>query len=224
MGEIELLALLAFVYENRDVTTPPDADLQQASDMLQREGKIHLDVDTCKPIVVDTSSGDADVIVKAINKYRPRAAIDFRVSEPKDMDILSLLNVRSMSRYTYGGGFGTPIRFPRLHGGEVVVQGDVEIQTIIDAVAAAEFEALMSSFVVVSGTVLSCDNDSLDELMRSLRRKVQLNGDDGTFGMLLTGRSDHVAKYAREDVVRSWSIKCVASQGVVTVQVMNMLR
>lgn len=224
MEDLQLLALLAFVYENRAVTTPPDMELQKASDMLQKEGKIRLNIDTCKPIIVDTSSADADVIVEAINKYQPLAAIDFRVSEPKGMNKLSLLNVRGMSRYTYSGGFQTPFNLPRLHGGEIVVDGDVELQSIIDSVVASDFEALMSSFVVVSGTILSCNNESLDELMRCLRRKVQLNSDDTTFGMLLTGKSDHSSKYTREDVVRSWSIKCVASQGNITVEVMNTLR
>lgn len=224
MEELQLLTLLAFLYENRADTALSDEDLQKASYMLQKEGKIELNVDTCKPIRVDTSLGDTDVIVAAINKYRPLAPIDFRVSETKHMDILSLLNVRGMSRHTYSGGYSGPIRFPRLHGGEIVVEGDVEIQTIIDSVVASDFEALMTSFVVVSGTVLSCDNESLDELMRSLRRKLQLNSDDGTFGMLLTGNSDHVSKYTREDVVRSWGIKCVASQGRVTLHVMHLLR
>lgn len=224
MKELELLSLLTFMYENRADTVESDRDMREASEMLQEEGHITLKVDTCSPIKIDTSGEEMKVLVLAVNKYQPQTPIRFHVSEYKDMETMSLLNVRGMSRYTYSKSFAGPMRFPRLHGGEVLIEGDVEIQSITDSVAVSDFDALMTSFIVVSGTVLSCGNDSLEELMRSLRVRIQLSSDERMFGMLLVGESDHALKYEREDVVRTWSIRCTASQGKLTVQVMHLLR
>lgn len=224
MKEVDLLSVLVFLYENRSPSVPCDGDMRDLSEMLQKEGRVTLHVDTCKPVKIDTSEGEIDVLIEAINKYQPRPPISFHIAKYSDMGPMSRLSVRGISRYTYSKGFPEPMRFPRLHGGEVVIEGDVELQTITDSVDISEFDAIMTSFVVVSGTILSCTEEALDKLMRSLQVRLQLSSDDNAFGMLLVGGSDHSLKYTREDVVRCWSSKCTASQGKLSLQVSNVCR
>lgn len=224
MEDLELLSLLSFIYENRAHYVDTDQDMQDASEMLHKRGHMSSSVDTCKPMRIDTSKGDTDVLIHTMNKFQPQSPVTFNLAELRHMAIVGLLDIEGMSRYTYDKSFAGPMEFPRLHGGEVVVNGDVEIQSITDSVSISEFDSLMTSFVVINGTVLSCSADTLDALVRSLRRRIQLSCHDRMFGLLLVADSDHTLKYTREHTVRSWSIQCTASQGKLTLQVMNLLR
>lgn len=225
MKEVDLLSILVFLYENRSPHIPSDPDMQDASQMLQKEGRVTLDVDTCKPVKINTSDGDTEVIIEAMNKYQPQPPISFHVANFSDAEnIFNSLSVRGMSRYTYSSGFSGPMPFPRLHGGEVVVESDVELQTIVDSITVSDFDAVMTSFIVVSGTILSCTEEALNRLVRALQVRLQLSSDQNAFGMLLVGGSDHTLKYTREDIVRSWCIKCAASEGRLNLHVRNLVR
>jgi len=224
MREVDLLSILVFLYENRAQSAPVDQDMQEASEMLQREGRVTLHVDTCKPVKIDTSEGDIDVLIEAINLYQPQPPISFHVAKFADVESMSRLNVRGMSRYTYTSGFSRPMPFPALHGGEVVIESDVELGTIVDSINVSDVDAIMTSFVVVTGTILSCTEEALNKLLRSLQVRLQLSSDDRLFGMLLVGGSDHALKYTREDVVRSWSLSCTASEGKLNLQVKSVTR
>lgn len=223
MTELELLSLLVFLYENRQNKSQISEDMQQSSEMLQNGGHINLDVDTCRPVNVD-STDSLDVVISFINKYQPLPPLNLHAEKPANMQSISKLSTRGMARYTYTKSFPGPIPFPRLHGGEVVCEGDVEIQTIIQSVAVSDYDALMTSFCVCKGTIMSCTEHSLEELCRTLRKRIQLSSDDNAFGFLVVGASDHTLKYTREDHVRSWQVTCTASQGRLTLQVMHSLR
>lgn len=186
---------------------------------------MNLDVDTCRPVQVNVDSTDSlDVVISFINKYQPLPPLNLHADKPANMDSISKVNTRGMARHTYTKSFPGPIPFPRLHGGEVVCEGDVQIQTIIQSVAVSDYDALMTSFCVCKGTIISCTEDSLEELCRTLRRRIQLSSDENAFGFLIVGASDHTLKYTREDHVRSWQVTCAASQGRLTLQVMHSLR
>jgi len=121
MREVDLLSILVFLYENRAPSTPSNQDMEEASEMLQKEGRVNLHVDTCMPVKIDTSEGDTDVLIEAINHLQPQSPIRFHVAKSADVEALSRLNVRGISRYTYSSGFSEPLRFLALHGGEVVI-------------------------------------------------------------------------------------------------------
>ena len=225
MTDLELLSLLVFLYENRASTAPTSDDMQQSSDLLQKGGHINLDVDTCQAVNIDVESTDSlDVVIAFINEYQPVPPLNLHADKSANVDSISKLRTRGMSRHTYTKNFPGPMPFPRLHGGEVVCEGDVQVQTIIDSVAVSDYDALMTSFCVCKGTITDCTEQSLDELCGVLRRRVQLSSDDSTFGFLLDGASDHTLKYTRTDYVRSWQIVCEASRGRLTLQVMHSLR
>lgn len=224
MKEVDLLSILVFLYENRAPSAPTNQDMQEASEMLQKEGRVNLHVDTCMPVKIDTSEGDTDVLIEAINQYQPQSPIRFHIANSADVESISRLNARGISRYTYSSGFSEPLRFLALHGGEVVIESDVELETIINSIEVSSIDTIMTTFIVVSGTIRSCTEEALDRLMRSLQVKLQLSSDDRLFGMLLVGGSDHALKYTREDVVRSWSLSCTASGGKLHLQVTNITR
>ena len=225
MTDLELLSLLVFLYENRASTSPSSDDMQQSSDLLQKSGHINLDVDTCQPVNINAESTDSlDVVIAFINEYQPTPPLNLHVHKSANVDSISKLRTRGMSRYTYTNNSQGSIHFPRLHGGEVVCEGDVQMQTIIDSVTVSDYDALMTSFCVCKGTITDCTEQSLDELCSVLRRRVQLSSDDNAFGFLLDGASDHTLKYTRTDYVRSWQVVCEASRGRLTLQVIHSLR
>ena len=226
MSELELLSLLVFLYQNRSrASEETSAELEQASDMLLKSGHIRLDVDTCQPVRVDgASTNSLDAVISLINEYQPVSPLALHAATEEDMKSISRMSTRAIGRYTYSKSFTGPMPFPRLHGGEVVCDGDVQLQTILDSVSISEYSALMTSFCVISGRVLGCTEPSLDQLCRGLRRRLQLSSDDDAFGFLLVGDSDHTLKYTRDDFVRSWRIACTASKGKLKVQVIHSLR
>lgn len=225
MRDLELLSLIVFLYENRAPTAEDSEELQQASAMLQKSGHVHLDVDTCRPANIGgTSTQDLDMVVAVLNKFRPQVSLHLHAENESDVQSISRLQFRTFGRYRYSKAFAAPMPFPRMHGGELFCDGDVRLQTITDSVSISDYDALMTSFCVISGNILDCTETSLEKLCRALRRRIQLSSDDRSFGFLMVGGSDHTLKYTREDFVRAWRITCVASRGKLSLQAMHALR
>lgn len=225
MHDLELLSLVVFLYENRAPTAEASQELKEASEMLQKSGHVHLDVDTCRPVNIGgTSTLNLDMVVDVLNKYRPLVALHVHVQNEADVQSISRLHARTFGRYSYSKGFAAPMPFPRMHGGDLFCDGDVQLQTIIASVSISDYAALMTSFCVISGNILSCTEASLDELCRALRKRIQLSSDEHSFGFLIVGGSDHTLKYTREDFVRAWRITLTASKGRLRLQAMHALR
>lgn len=224
MDDLGFVSLVSFIFENKTTSTKADSEVQEASSMLRLGGHMTLDVDTCRPIHIDTASGDTSVLVSMLNKYQPQFPVTFSIKDLNGMKDISDLAVSAMSRYTYSKGFEGPMTFPSLHGGEVVVNGDVQIQSVIDSINSSPLTSVMTSFIVVNGTVISCDEASCLALVNSIKSRLQMTAKESMFGLLMVAQSDHTLKYYREETVRSWSIKCESSQGRLTFHVSNLLR
>lgn len=223
MTDLALLSLVSFIFENKTVKET-DSDLQQASRMLRDAGHMTLDVDTSRPIVVDTSAGYTSVLVSTLNKYQPEIAVSFHVADPAGAKELSELSVQGVSRHTYSKAFPSPLALPRLHGGELFLHGDVEAQSILDSINSSPFHAVMTSFVVIEGTVRSSTDQLFDAIVTSIKSKLQLTARESMFGFFLVASSDHSLKYHKDVTVRSWKITCTCSQGELVIRVFNVLR
>ncbi|CAM9156726.1 unnamed protein product [Ectocarpus sp. 8 AP-2014] len=225
MSDLELLSLIVFLYENRASTAEASQQLKEASAMLQKSGHVHLDVDTCTPVHIGGAcTPDLDMVITVLNKYRPLVNLHIHAAKEEGMQSISRLHARTFGRYSYTKGFAAAMPFPRMHGGELFCDGDVQLQTIVGSVLISDYSALMTSFCVISGNILSCTEACLDELCSTLRRRIQLSSDEHSFGFLLVGGSDHMLKYTREDFVRAWRITCTASKGKLRLQAMHALR
>ncbi len=222
MRDIDFLSLAVFIFEGR---TKGDSDpfLVEASAMLQGENKLSLDVDTCKPVVLNTSNDDIKELMYMINTYQPYHPLSFHVDAKDDENYIKDIDVKSGSRYSFSTSIDGPIAFPKFHGGEIIFNSDVNISSITESMRQSEFSSVMTSFVIIDGVVNSTEKE-IDELIDIIKSKISTGSSYDMFGLLISGKSNSDVMYNKVDFVREWEISCNVSSGTFVLYVKNSIR
>ena len=203
--DLVFMLFSAFIFERRTRQGIPSVDkyLADLSSWLTVNDKLKTDVDVCTPSTLDFDDADSPRVVDALNTYCPEFPLVLLFSKNSGTHVARRLTVRSPSTYSYRLVPGI-LDLPLLHGGKVVVEGDVSFDSVVDLLSSHKSEAFTTE-MEVSGTLVGCNSESVKKAMYHLRQSIYQLKDDELFGFSLSGSCSESFE-VDSVLVRKWRI------------------
>lgn len=185
--DLVFMLFSAFIFERRTRQGRPTVDkhLSDLSSWLTANDKLRTDVDVCTPCTLDFDDADSPRIVDALNTYCPEFPLVLLFSKNSGTHVARRLKTVSPSTYSYRLVPGI-LDLPLLHGGRVVVEGDVSFDSVVDLLSSQKSEAFTTE-MEVSGSLVGCNSESVKKAMYHLRTIVYQLNDEELFGFSLSG-------------------------------------
>lgn len=203
--DLVFMCFSAFIFERRTRQGIPSVDkhLADLSSWLTANDKLKTDVDLCTPSTLDFDDADSPRLVDALNTYCPEFPLVLLFSKNSGTHVARRLNIRSPSTYSYRLVPGI-LDLPLLHGGKVVVEGDVHFDSVVDLLSSQKSEAFTTE-MEVSGSLVGCNSESVKKAMYHLRQSIYEMMDEELYGFSLSGSCRE--SFEVESVfVRKWRI------------------
>ena len=185
--DLVFMLFSAFIFERRTRQGSPSLDkhLAELSSWLKANDKLKTDVDACTPSTLDFDDADSPRIVDALNTYSPEFPLVLLFSKNSGTHVARRLKTLSPSTYSYRLAPGI-LDLPFLHGGKVVVEGDVSFDSVVDLLS-RKTPQVFTTDVEVSGSLVGCNSESVKNAMYHLRQGIYERNDDELFGFSLCG-------------------------------------
>lgn len=165
MDDLDFLLLASHLFETR-IRTSCDEDsmgIDSIATWLRDSDKLRRYEDTDPKEDVTVPLGDPR-IMDLVNIYNPHSNIVFTIASESDALMIKRLRLQSSGRVTYRMVATDALKIPVLHGGRILVQGDVDGKHLSELVKRSPARTVMVTDIRVEGS--SDDFDS--ELRRSL--------------------------------------------------------
>ena len=202
--DLGFVLFLAFIFDKRTINYGGETDknLTELTSWLKTNKKINTDVEPCQPVHLSLSDADSPRLIDALNKYSPDFPISMVLDDSSHAYITKRLNIWSPSIYSYQSG--SSIDIPLFHGGKINVIGDVNFDSIVDLINSQNVLSFTTE-INVSGTLIGCDNESVNLAVKHLRDGIYDMLDENIHGFVVRGvcNSSVFVKTVR---VRNWVI------------------
>lgn len=188
MDDLDFLLLASHLFETR-VRTSCDEDslgIGAIATWLRDIGKLRRYEDTDPEEDVTIPLGDPRVM-DMVNIYNPCVNMVFNIESDPDALIIKRLRLQSSSRVTYRMvNPDIALKIPVLHGGRIIVQGDLDIKHLVDLVKRSPVKTVMATDIQIEGSRTSLDAELRRSLTDTLVNIIYNTEDADMFGFSMT--------------------------------------
>ena len=182
-SDLEFLQISCFLYKFRMNNKVQDILIEDLSRWLQSKGKLNTRVGFDKPVVITSASPNFSKILDVVNIYSPNFPMLISIKSEKNKSVRKL-DFKSDSTVIYQGK--SLVTIPCFHGGEIVVNGQVDGLDIYELVKVSNPSLVFKTsneaeFIVV-------DQERVTKILDELCAIIERSEDEDLFQFSLKAR------------------------------------
>ena len=225
MNDLDFLLLSKHIFENKSVEYPFCSQMVHVRDWLNSIDPDHLEnknFNREKEIVIDLKLEDMDRVIDLLNTCNPSIGIKIIVNDSNDNLISKRLNVTSHSLLTFDVDEELVFKPGRIHGGELIINGNVDSTDLLSVLKAAPVSVLMRTSIKINGFVTN-SKSFCETLFEFLTEVVQKTNDIHNFSIFISGNTvmpaipvkNEFSDSIKTKIIRNWEIISVCkSNGI----------
>ena len=201
-SDLEFLLLSSHIYQSRDKNLCINSsDLPTLTKWLKDTNRLRelKDIDPEDDIEITFENPR---VIDLLNKCNPSINIKFEIESDEDMLILKRLKIKNSSHITYVSE-EIPVSIPILHGGNILVTGDVNGDDLLHLIKNTSSSILMTTRIFIDGFM---EEDIVREIMDRMIDIVYKKDDSDIFGFSLSYHSNS-GMVNQKKVIRGWIIE-----------------
>ena len=201
-SDLEFLLLSSHIYQSRDKNLSLDSsDLPTLTKWLKDTNRLRelKDIDPEDDIEI---SFENPRLIDLLNKCNPSINIKFDIKSDDDMLILNRLKIKNSRKITYVSE-DLPVSIPVLHGGNILVTGDVNGDDLLHLINNTSSDILMTTRIFIDGFM---EENIVSDVMDRMIDIVYKTDDSDIFGFSLSFHSDS-GMVNKKKIIRGWTIE-----------------
>jgi len=201
-SDLEFLLLSSHIYQSRDKNLSLDSsDLPTLTKWLKDTNRLRelKDIDPEDDIEI---SFENPRLIDLLNKCNPSINIKFDIKSDDDMLILNRLKIKNSRKITYVSE-DLPVSIPVLHGGNILVTGDVNGDDLLHLINNTSSDILMTTRIFIDGVM---EENIVSDVMDRMIDIVYKTDDSDIFGFSLSFHSDS-GMVNKKKIIRGWTIE-----------------
>ena len=201
-SDLEFLLLSSHIYQSRDKNLSLDSsDLPTLTKWLKDTNRLRelKDIDPEDDIEI---SFENPRLIDLLNKCNPSINIKFDIKSDDDMLILNRLKIKNSRKITYVSE-DLPVSIPVLHGGNILVTGDVNGDDLLHLINNTSSDILMTTRIFIDGFM---EENIVSAVMDRMIDIVYKTDDSDIFGFSLSFHSDS-GMVNKKKIIRGWTIE-----------------
>ena len=201
-SDLEFLLLSSHIYQSRDKNLSLDSsDLPTLAKWLKDTNRLRelKDIDPEDDIEI---SFENPRLIDLLNKCNPSINIKFDIKSDDDMLILNRLKIKNSRKITYVSE-DLPVSIPVLHGGNILVTGDVNGDDLLHLINNTSSDILMTTRIFIDGFM---EENIVSDVMDRMIDIVYKTDDSDIFGFSLSFHSDS-GMVNKKKIIRGWTIE-----------------
>jgi len=201
-SDLEFLLLSSHIYQSRDKNLSLDSsDLPTLTKWLKDTNRLRelKDIDPEDDIEI---SFENPRLIDLLNKCNPSINIKFDIKSDDDMLILNRLKIKNSRKITYVSE-DLPVSIPVLHGGNILVTGDVNGDDLLHLINNTSSDILMTTRIFIDGFM---EENIVSDVMDRMVDIVYKTDDSDIFGFSLSFHSDS-GMVNKKKIIRGWTIE-----------------
>jgi len=201
-SDLEFLLLSSHIYQSRDKNLFLDSsDLPTLTKWLKDTNRLRelKDIDPEDDIEI---SFENPRLIDLLNKCNPSINIKFDIKSDDDMLILNRLKIKNSRKITYVSE-DLPVSIPVLHGGNILVTGDVNGDDLLHLINNTSSDILMTTRIFIDGFM---EENIVSDVMDRMIDIVYKTDDSDIFGFSLSFHSDS-GMVNKKKIIRGWTIE-----------------
>ena len=201
-SDLEFLLLSSHIYQSRDKNLSLDSsDLPTLAKWLKDTNRLRELKDIDPEDVIEISFENPRLI-DLLNKCNPSINIKFDIKSDDDMLILNRLKIKNSRKITYVSE-DLPVSIPVLHGGNILVTGDVNGDDLLHLINNTSSDILMTTRIFIDGVM---EENIVSDVMDRMIDIVYKTDDSDIFGFSLSFHSDS-GMVNKKKIIRGWTIE-----------------
>ena len=201
-SDLQFLLLSSHIYQSRDKNLSLDSsDLPTLAKWLKDTNRLRelKDIDPEDDIEI---SFENPRLIDLLNKCNPSINIKFDIKSDDDMLILNRLKIKNSRKITYVSE-DLPVSIPVLHGGNILVTGDVNGDDLLHLINNTSSDILMTTRIFIDGVM---EENIVSDVMDRMIDIVYKTDDSDIFGFSLSFHSDS-GMVNKKKIIRGWTIE-----------------
>lgn len=220
MNDLDFLLLSKHIFENKSVEYPFCSQMVYVNgwlDSLNPDSIKSETFNTEKEIVIDLKLEDMNRIIDLLNMCNPSFSIKIIVNDSKDNLISKRLNMKSHSQITFDVDEELLFKPGHIHGGNLVINGNVDSVDLISVLKAAPVPILMRTSIHINGFVTNPKSfcETVFDFITEIVEKTQ----DDCIHHFSIFVSEIENDYKKTKLIRNWEIVAGCQDNVLNIKV-----
>lgn len=211
MDDLDFLLLASHLFETRDGASCRDdpMGINDIATWLRNNHKLRLyrDTDPEEDVIIPLEDPR---IMDLVNVYNPLVNVMFTIESESDALMIKRLRLQSSRRVTYNMKNANTLRIPVLHGGQVIVEGDVDGRYLTGLVQISPAKTVMTTSIRVEGSLTDFDEGVSRSLIERLINIIYNTEDADMLGFSLEfegGSDPGTSPPSSRTNIRGWVVE-----------------